>query len=246
MIYINAYSKASKSANILRHMLGAKWHNESSGTGICINWGDSSANLEGHPVILNIPSAVALATNKHKFFDKLKGKPYIPQYTTNKNEALEWIKKNKKVVERHKLQGHSGEGIKIATTEEELSDAKLYVRYVPKKEEYRVHVFEGEIIDVQQKRKKLDTEGVSNYNPFIRSHLHGWVFCRENVNPKSSVFDAAIDAVAALGLSFGGVDVIYNEHSDKPYVLEVNTAPGIEGETVHIYTSTFLNYIETL
>lgn len=245
MIYIQPYNKASKSANILKHLLGAFWNDESK-SGICINWGDSKTSLEQHPIIFNLPSCVALATDKKKFFETLKTKDYIPPFTTDKNQALQWVKKGKKVVERHKLQAHSGEGVKVVSSEEELSDAKLYVRYIPKKEEYRVHVFDGEVLDVQQKRKKLDTDGSIDYNPFIRSHANGWVFCRENVNPNPSVLSSAIDSVTSIGLMFGGVDVIYNESSHKAYVLEINTAPGIEGETVHLYTSSFLNLIETL
>ena len=41
------------------------------------------------------------------------------------------------------------------------------------------------------------------------------------------------------GLTFGSVDVIYNEHRDKAYVLEVNTASGLSGETVDDYVKMF-------
>jgi D-alanine-D-alanine ligase-like ATP-grasp enzyme len=36
-------------------------------------------------------------------------------------------------------------------------------------------------------------------------------------------------------LDFGAVDVIWNEKQQRAYVLEVNTAPGLEGQTVDDY-----------
>jgi len=49
----------------------------------------------------------------------------------------------------------------------------------------------------------------------------------------------ALAAVSALGLDFGAVDIIYNEHENQYYVLEVNTAPGLEGTTVEKYAEAF-------
>ena len=53
--------------------------------------------------------------------------------------------------------------------------------------------------------------------------------------------DISRDAVTALGLEFGAVDIIYNDKSKKLFVLEVNTAPGIEGATVTKYKDAILN-----
>ena len=47
-------------------------------------------------------------------------------------------------------------------------------------------------------------------------------------------------AIKALGLDFGAVDIIYNEAEDQHYVLEVNTAPGLEGTTLQKYTEAIL------
>ena len=38
-----------------------------------------------------------------------------------------------------------------------------------------------------------------------------------------------------LNLDIGGVDVVYRAGQDAAYVIEVNTAPGIEGTTVEKY-----------
>jgi len=51
------------------------------------------------------------------------------------------------------------------------------------------------------------------------------------------VQDLALQACQALGLNSGAVDIIWNEKENKCYVLEVNTAPGIEGTTCKKYTN---------
>jgi glutathione synthase/RimK-type ligase-like ATP-grasp enzyme len=51
--------------------------------------------------------------------------------------------------------------------------------------------------------------------------------------------EAAIRTVEILGLDFGAVDIIWNKKQDRYYVLEVNTAPGLEGETVVRYANAF-------
>lgn len=71
----------------------------------------------------------------------------------------------------------------------------------------------------------------------IRNHANGFVFCRDNIIEPSDLRDVAIQAVTALGLDFGAVDVIWNEHYNKCYALEVNTAPGLEGTTLERYTN---------
>ena len=54
------------------------------------------------------------------------------------------------------------------------------------------------------------------------------------------VLDQAKLAVKATGLDFGAVDIIWNNLQEKAYVLEINTAPGLEGQSVETYKK-FLN-----
>jgi D-alanine-D-alanine ligase-like ATP-grasp enzyme len=42
-----------------------------------------------------------------------------------------------------------------------------------------------------------------------------------------------------LGLDFGGVDIAWVEKGNKPYVLEVNTAPGLTDMTGDWYAKAF-------
>ena len=66
------------------------------------------------------------------------------------------------------------------------------------------------------------------------------MFCRDDVVRNDTMDLLAISAVDSLGLDFGAVDIIWNESEDQYYVLEVNTAPGVEGTTLQKYTEAIL------
>lgn len=216
-------------------------------TDLVINWGNAKKPVWNHtiPKFLNPLGSVSISSNKLSSFNKFKeNNVSCPDFSTKKEDALSWLKTSG-VFARTVLNGHSGEGIiSVAKGATELPDAPLYVKYKPKNKEYRVHVCQGEVIDVQEKRRRTNfTEKVNNQ---IRSFKNGWVFCREDVVVGSGLMNEANKAVKALGLDFGAVDIIYNGHEDKYYVLEVNTAPGMEGETMFTYVCSFLNIMEAL
>lgn len=221
---------------------------------VIINWGSSSVDgLNQYPAtsgitVLNSPPYVRHASNKKDFFGLMyeKDKEIIPEFWTKKEDIPDDVYP---IVCRTVLSGHSGNGIVIATTPGELVEAPLYVRYIKKKDEYRVHLgiagydgFEGQdnpviqTIAVQRKARRADCE---NPNWQVRNHNNGFVFVRSNVNPPDAVIEAAKKAFTATGLDFGAVDVIWNEHQEKAYVLEINTAPGLEGQTITDYASYF-------
>jgi len=207
-----------------------------------INWGSGDApNWDvGDATMLNHPYYVRGASNKLTAFQMMKEAGVsIPEFTTDSDVARGWVRNDEKVVSRYKLQGHSGDGIEISGDYDTFIHRPrppLYVKYIKKQDEYRVHVFNGNVIDIQQKRKKreIDNEEV-DYK--VRSHDNGWVFCRDNLNPPPSISSDATSAMAALGLDFGAVDIIWNNHQQKSYVLEVNTAPGLEGTTLTKYVN---------
>lgn len=215
---------------------------------LVINWGFSGTPAWGNspvqPVIWNKTPNVRNASNKLTAFQAFQaaGIAEIPEFTADREVARGWVGEGKVIVCRQSLNGHSGAGIKIAAREEDLVTAPLYTVYRKKKREYRVHVAFGKVIDVQQKRKRADFDGDTDYA--VRNHHTGWVYCRENVD-ESEVRDAlAVRAVAAVGLDFGAVDIIYNEHADAYILLEVNTAPGLEGTTVEKYAAAFTDAVQ--
>ena len=200
-----------------------------------VNWG-SGEELAGlqRCRVLNRPSSVRLASNKINTFRSWAAYDVsCPDWTTDPDIALSWIQDGATVFARTQLQGHSGSGIVILNNTTEFVSAPLYTKYIKKKKEFRVHVFNKEVIDVQEKRRSMGSDA----GFLIRNHANGFVFCRDDIIEPSDLRDVAIKAVTSLDLDFGAVDVIYNAHYDKCYALEVNTAPGLEGTTLNSYTN---------
>lgn len=225
--YVYPYKQGSKSAELVARKLGGKVIKlEGSrfrpGLGkAIINWGNSNC------IFRAINASAGIASNKLRSFNALKAAGVsIPPFTTDKAEAAAYPL----CVVRKKLNGHSGEGIELVERGNPLPDAPLYVQYIKKKAEFRVHVYQGRVIHVQQKKKK---EGhVPNK---IRSHANGYVFAINDLVVPPSVESVALAAVPALGLTFGAVDVIFNEQNNQAYVLEVNSAPGLSDTTATKY-----------
>lgn len=216
-----------------------------------VNWGSSQLpETVAKCKVLNKPEAVALAGNKLSFFQKMAetgNNELVVPWTTNEKEAAVWtVRENKEVVARTKLTGHSGEGIILFNSHDRLPKAPLYTQYVPKKQEYRVHVVNGKVIDIQRKARKQDVAD-ENVNWKIRNMDGGFIYARdfkpEDLPAAIPVY--AVKAVAACGLDFGAVDIIFNDKQQRAYVLEVNTAPGLQGTTLEAYVGAFkeLGYI---
>lgn len=204
-----------------------------------INWGASEAPPEVMKcTVINNPTDVVNAANKLVAFQMMRqaGGINIPPFTESRDEAIGWTNNGHVAVCRTKLRGHSGDGIVIAETPDEVVEAPLYTQYIKKAEEYRIHVVNGEVIDRQRKARRLAEE---NVNWRVRNHANGFVFQRNDIVIPDGVEEQAIRTVAALGLDFGAVDLIYNAKQGKAYVLEVNTAPGLEGSTVEGYVRAF-------
>lgn len=236
-IRIQPYKMGSKSAKALRDELGTKLIRIRSTRfrprldDIIINWG-SGRQLFHNRNYWNIPSAVLLASNKLRAFDALSAADVnIPEYCTQQWTAQRWVDEGATVVVRRLLTGCKGRGITMCSGTDQVPLAPLYTKYVPKFDEYRIHVVKGQVIDIQQKRRRSGVET----NSQIRNESNGWVFCRQNVECPEVVLDAGRRAVAALGLDFGGCDIGFTRRGSIATTYEVNTAPGIEASSLAAY-----------
>lgn len=209
---------------------------------LIVNWGNSEVPSWDATTIpfLNNPVAVGYAVNKLRTFELLRRfNVPTPEWTTSFSLAQEWIDQGETIVERHNLTGSKGDGIRIVNADsfDDVEHAQLYTKLIGRAREYRVHVFDGQVIDLQQKKRREgnDSDGT------IKNLDNGWVFVRDDITPPPrSIFDVSIRAVQALGLDFGGVDVLVKD--GQCYVLEINTAMGLEGATINSYTNAIKRY----
>jgi len=209
---------------------------------VAINWGHSRAVfMEGKG--LNKAEAVARACNKVTCLNTLKERGInTVKFTVDKEEAAHWlIEDGGTVFCRTLIKAAGGRGIVIAKTPEELVKAPLYTKYKNKKNEYRVHVFNNQVIDITEKCRRHEREYVEAHKRMVRSFDNGWVFCRMKEAAPDVVKTLALQAIEALGLDFGAVDIGWNDK--EAFIFEVNTAPGLEGSTLTAYINAFRNYL---
>lgn len=241
------YRNGSRSARALREALPNCMEIKREGSryqprqdDVIINWGASDLPQYPRGRVLNLSSSLLPVTNKLHFFRKVSEEGFqdlIPEWW----ERMEDIPDNAfPIVCRTVLTGHSGAGIVIANNRQELVRAPLYTRYVKKSEEYRIHLGKhGDGISTISLQKKVRRNDVENPNWQVRNHHNGFVYARDGVDPPVSVTSSALDVFSCFDIDFGAADVIYNRHYNRAYVLEINTAPGLEGQTVEHYRQYF-------
>jgi len=165
-----------------------------------------------------------------------------PEFTESAAEAATWLAKGATVFARTLLRASEGRGIITVAEGETLPMAPVYTKYIPKKKEFRVHIFKEQVVQVLEKRRK---KGTYNGESKIRNYPNGYVFCRDNVVEPDGLRTLAIKASAVTNSDFKGVDIGYNEKKNLLFVIEVNSAPGIEGSNVDKYVEAIVNNGET-
>lgn len=250
------YKAGSESAKKLADALGiAKLKQEGSRWrgkvgDVVINWGNSKMghpSFESEARILNHPDSVAKAANKLLAFQNFKeaGVP-TPKFTADRNEAKKMLDAGSTIVCRAKLNGHSGEGITLMSPERYhevgvVPQVPLYTNYIRKTDEYRAHVFGDKVFFVQRKARKLDVPD-DEVNWQVRNHANGFIYAHDGVDVEDDVKSICVKAVKALGLDFGAVDLIKTK-TGRWYVLEVNTACGLEGTTLDKYVEQLKEFV---
>jgi hypothetical protein len=215
-LHIVPYKKGSESAKLLAQTLTQRLkyrvlRGDAKDGKMNLFWGIAQSKLENFKVFVD------------------RNVPHVP-FTENRLTAAKWLKLGHTVLART-VGGQGGSGITVVEPGGTLPDRPMYTCYIKKKKEFRVHVFDGRVIDVQEKRRKGGVET----NSLIRNHDNGWVFCHENIVEPEHLRDIAVHAVDAVGLLFGAVDIIWNEHRNQCFVLEVNSAPGLTETTANKY-----------
>jgi glutathione synthase/RimK-type ligase-like ATP-grasp enzyme len=154
------------------------------------------------------------------------------QFTTSREEAQSWANSGDVVVGRTLTRASEGKGIVITEADGTVPLCPVYTKYKKKKREFRVHVFKEQVVHVLEKRRKT---GVVVNESRVRNTANGYVFCSENVEEPEGLRQLALKASKVTQSDFKGVDIGYNEKKNELFVIEVNSAPGIEGTNVSRY-----------
>lgn len=220
--------------------------------------------------MMNTPQAVNRSSHKLRCLEVLtaNGVSTVPWYTAL--DAALGHAENGRIYARTVLQGSSGEGIRMimANDDPQIEEARednfpfpvdlrtdaglagTYARtalftvgVTGKRQEWRIHVVRGQVILSQLKMRRQGFADDEGYTSLVRNVETGWVYSvnfeRADYAQLDAVQQMAIRAVEALDLDFGAVDLV--ERRGEPFVLEVNTAPGLdeEGSALRAYTEAF-------
>lgn len=199
-----------------------------------INWGHTK--FDG----VNTPEAIKLSSNKHQALWTMDraGVP-IPKLYAPQDIRIGFI--DYPAIGRTSY--HSkGSGFWFCENEQEAlrareAGASHFLEYIEGAREFRVHVVAGQSIKISEKHK--------SYNPETEEFTEDrWTY-PERFKRKISLRKIGKEAVEALGLDFGAVDILYKKINDVPrfFVLEVNTAPCLteseDGDTLERYAQAF-------
>lgn len=217
-----------------------------------IRWG-SSAYPELDEIasnVINRAVAVSLAANKFLSLEALSGSeipvPKQIKLSSLQDQTLQAIAAlglNLPVLARQ--ESHTrGRDILLCLQNKDISRAirwgKTHItEYIPTKEEYRVHVFGGQVIKVS--RKVLMSREA--YVPYLRNDDNNHTYRNTRIKITDNQKQVAIDAVNALGLDFGAVDMVISDN-DSPFVLEVNTGPSLIDSGIEIYSNKIREILE--
>lgn len=265
---IYPYKTASQSSRVLANALNSRRIRLENSqyryrpNHLIINWGNNSTgqpwfNREVRENTLNRPDHVYTATNKlntHRVF-QIHGIP-TPDMTRSNREANKWLQEEGLIVlGRDLTRGSGGRGITVYHPDENemVGEHRYYTRYIKKRREFRLHVGydsfpsqgQPQVFFVQEKKRRArENRNEEQYDSRIRNYSNEWIFAHNDLEEiPSSVYQVAREALRALRLDFGAVDVIYNSYQAAAYVLEVNTACGMEGETLNRYVEHFNQFL---
>lgn len=226
-MYFLYHKKSCKTGKVLGTALGIRrgLGKTAQGNGPLIRWGNAIPfNVE---TLLQQPEAIARASNKLVALRAMQAAGVrVPEFSTNP-ESLGFPMLGRTT------HGFGGKDIRVYESFDPYAVGihDFYTKYIPNKREYRLHVFQGQVIRVQGKYLDYPEQ---HTNPYIQNYGQGYRFRSPEKQLNRDRTEAAIKAVEVLGLDFGAVDLLIGTDGNC-YVLEVNTAPKCSPLTARAY-----------
>lgn len=204
---------------------------EGTRTDFLIRYGTGRAvRLRPAERTLNSRSGLANYNNRLEQLQLLKaGGVPVPPFVTTATAAREF---NAPILARDFPEGRQptqGRGITVYQRGQRLGRHDLYMQLLRKERQFRVHVVNGavRVREVMPTREELRQEAVWNLGNDFTYRIPA-----PPILPR--VIPTAVQAVAALSLDFGAVDIMA-VGAEIVWVLEVNTAPGLADPTLEWY-----------
>jgi glutathione synthase/RimK-type ligase-like ATP-grasp enzyme len=228
-MYFLYHKKSCKTGKILGTALGIRrgMGKTADQNGPLIRWGNAVAFSA--ETLLQQREAISLASNKLSALRAMQAAGVrVPEFDMVPGDGV-WLGRK-----RHGFGGGDiiplRDGVCLSPRGN-TTDSEFYTKYISNTREYRLHVFRGEVIRVQGKYLDYPEQ---HTNEFIKNYGQGFRFRAPDRRLNSDRIEAAINAVEALRLDFGAVDLLIGTDR-QAYVLEVNTAPKCSPLTARAY-----------
>jgi len=163
------------------------------------------------------------------------------EFTNSRATAQSWVREGQTVFARRQYHTHGSDIIKAGPgvppgTRWYRRD--WWSKFVPSREEWRIHVFAGKVIA----RGVKTFPGVAPHESWpVRSRRNGWIITH-TTEPSEAVRATAKAAVAALGYTYGAVDLLVG-HDGRIWVLEVNLLPAMDDYTRGKYVEAIRKFV---
>lgn len=163
------------------------------------------------------------------------------EFTNDFAIAQSWVEEGYTIFGRKYLNSSCGKGIVVIEPDGQGWNWQLhppcpvYTKYKKKKREFRVHVYKDKVVAITEKRKRAGFEGQRDTK--IRNLANGYVFCQTVENVPEGLQALALAAAKVTPSDFKGVDIGYNELNNDLFIIEVNSAPGVQGSNINAYVN---------
>lgn len=231
------HRRSAPTGEAIARALGVAHGTQDDGTSLdVIRWG-SRVELRGYRRVLNSAAAIGRASDKLLTLQILEDAGVrIPNFSENPEQlTIPFLGRR-----RHHARG-TDVVLCLQRGDWRRNARDYYVEYIPTTREYRLHVANGEVFRVQG--KYADDRRLAATTPWIRNYGSGYRFRAPRKRLRQGRLDLAVEAVRALGLDFGAVDLVIS-NSGEAYVLEVNTAPACSPLTAAGYVAAFKQALE--
>jgi len=221
-------------------------------TDVFLRWGNASSdNPEGCIEINNVDAIINASSKKRmiRLLNDAEGVTVPPFFFTRNVESIPDEEYNDFIAQYQDEEGNffvrDNEGKVRYDNDFGFLDSYV-MKPIDKVREYRVHVFDGEVIAIYE---KIPNEGESG---LVRKDIN-CKFSRcnpSNTRCNDGAQQMCIDAVNALGLTFGGVDIIRKRkvkgEEFEFFVTEVNSSPALNTNTIQTYVDRVVRFINKI
>ena len=196
------------------------WNPRHTEESCVVRWGNSSPGacmVGANAKVFNKPASISLSANKLQSLIAMRDAGVsVPQFASDRSEVNfdgPWVARP-----HHHMCGQYFLKVKH---QRNIPSGRLVMKYIKKHDEWRVFVLFGKVWRVGKRVPKTD----ETPHDFIWSLSKGWKIELVEEHP-DCIATEAVKAVTSVGLDFGAVDVCV-DHFGKPWVFEVNSAPGL-------------------